>query len=153
MTGRELWRFRAAPAERKISVHGHLVSTWPMGSGVLVDDGVVYAAAGITSHDGTHVYALDAATETLRWHSDTSGQLGGPEGTNGVSVQGHLLLHEERLYLAGENTVSPAVYDIENGCCLSTLEDESQTSSCGRELFLVGDKVTVLNQRLYSQHD
>lgn len=152
-TGRELWRFRAAPAERKIIVHGRLVSTWPVGSGVLVHEGVVYAAAGIASHDGTHVYALDVATGALRWQNNTSGQLGGPEGTNGVSVQGHLLLHEKRLYLAGGNTVSPAIYDIEDGRCLSTLEDESQASSRGRELFLIDDKVTVLNQRLYGQND
>ena len=52
--GNTLWKFRAAAADRKIAVHGRLLSNWPVGSGVLVDDGVVYAAAGITSYDGTH---------------------------------------------------------------------------------------------------
>ncbi|MDP6381024.1 MAG: PQQ-binding-like beta-propeller repeat protein, partial [Phycisphaerae bacterium] len=47
VSGRLLWRFRAAPVERKISVHGALMSTWPVGSGVLAEDGTVYAAAGI----------------------------------------------------------------------------------------------------------
>ncbi len=61
-TGRLLWRFRAAPQERMMPVYGSLTSTWPVGSGVLVDHGVVYAAAGISNFDGTHVYALDALT-------------------------------------------------------------------------------------------
>jgi len=61
-TGRLLWRFRAAPAERKIPVYGSLLSTWPVASGVLVEDGIAYVAAGIVNYDGTYVYALDAAT-------------------------------------------------------------------------------------------
>src|SRR5690606_37457236 len=56
-TGRLLWRFRAAPEERMMPVYGTLTSTWPVGSGVLVHDGMVYAAAGISNFDGTHVYA------------------------------------------------------------------------------------------------
>ena len=47
VTGRQLWRFRAAPAERRIHVHGRLLSNWPVGSGVLVEGGVVYAATGV----------------------------------------------------------------------------------------------------------
>jgi len=153
-TGQQLWRFRVAPAERKISVHGRLMSTWPVGSGVLVDRGVVYAAAGIASHDGTHVVALDAATGKIRWQNNTSGRLAGSESTNGVSVQGHLLLHGEQLYLAGGNMVSPAVYDIQDGRCLSTLDDEgSVLAPRGRELFLVDDEIRVFNKLLYGEHD
>jgi outer membrane protein assembly factor BamB len=48
-TGRLLWRFRAAPAERRIPVYGALMSTWPVASGVLVEDGVAYFAAGIVN--------------------------------------------------------------------------------------------------------
>ena len=65
-TGRWLWRFRAAPAERKIPVYGALLSTWPVSSGVRVDDGIAYFAAGIVNYDGTYVYALDAATGAIR---------------------------------------------------------------------------------------
>ena len=46
-TGRLLWRFRVAPVDRRIMVYGALCSTWPVNSGVLVADGVAYAAAGI----------------------------------------------------------------------------------------------------------
>jgi len=153
-TGRQLWRFRAAPAERKISVHGRLMSTWPVGSGVLADRGVVYAAAGITSQDGTHIYALDIESGKIRWQNNTSGHLGESDSTNGVSVQGHLLLYKEQLYLAGGNMVSPAVYDLKNGRCLSTLDDEGSIEAPrGRELFLVAEEVRVFDKLLYGERD
>ncbi len=113
-SGRLLWRFRAAPVERKIPVYGSLGSTWPAASGVLVDGGVAYAAAGIANYDGTHVYALDAATGKIRWQNNTSGMTQGGQGS-GASVQGDLLLHGGKLYLAGGNRVPLASYDAANG--------------------------------------
>ncbi|MCA9145145.1 MAG: PQQ-binding-like beta-propeller repeat protein [Planctomycetales bacterium] len=168
--GHTLWKFRAAPIDRKIAVHGRLLSNWPVGSGVLVDDGVVYAAAGITSYDGTHVYALDAITGELRWQNNDSSRLTSDDGVTGISVQGHLLLHENRLYLAGGNVVSPAIYDPVDGRCLNELKNEwweglpdadvrfpsgadskmFNRSPRGRELFVVDGSVKVFDQLLYS---
>ncbi|MFP6617755.1 MAG: PQQ-binding-like beta-propeller repeat protein [Pirellulaceae bacterium] len=172
ISGKLQWRFRAAPAERKILVHGRLLSNWPIGSGVLVDpsQGLVYAAAGITSYDGTHLYALDARTGKIRWQNNTSGRLVAEDQVTGVSVQGHLLLHENKLYLAGGNVVSPAIYDSATGKCLNELKNEwwkrpadakeqfpvksskemFERSPRGRELFLVDGKVRVFDQLLYS---
>jgi outer membrane protein assembly factor BamB len=169
-TGERLWRFRAAPRERRINVHGSLESNWPIGSGVLVHDGVVYAAAGITSYDGTHVFALDAVTGAVRWQNNTSGRLAGDDRATGVSVQGHLLLHGDRLYLAGGNIVSPAEYDLADGRCLNKVSNEwlnaaadaafpppdnnnremFRRSPRGRELFLVDGQVRVFDELLYS---
>lgn len=152
-TGRSLWTFRAAPAERKIAAHGRLISTWPVASGVLVEDGTAYAAAGIASWDGTHVYALDAAGGKIRWQNNTSGRLAGGDKVSGVSVQGHMLLHRDRLYLAGGNVVSPAVYDVEDGTCLNTLPDEFVRSPRGSELMLLNGNVTAFGRLLYSPQD
>lgn len=105
-TGRQLWRFRSAPIQRMIPVYGSLSSTWPVGSGVLVDQGVVYAASGISNFDGTHVYALDAVSGQIRWQNHTSGNAGGEMPEGGVSVQGHLLLHDGAIYMAGGNQLS-----------------------------------------------
>jgi len=74
LTGRLLWRFRAAPQVRRIPAYGRLTSTWPVAGGVLVQDGVLYAAAGITDYDAVHVYALDAMTGKLKWHTDCTGR-------------------------------------------------------------------------------
>lgn len=150
-TGRLLWRFRAAPIERTIPVYGSLRSTWPIGSGVLVEDGVAYAAAGIANHDGTHVCALDAVTGKLRWHNGTSGSLN-PQNAGGVSVNGHLLLHDKKLHLAGGNVVAVASYEIADGKCVSdTASPQSHTQfRAGSDLFVSGDQVTVSGSPLYS---
>ena len=66
-TGRLLWRFRPGPSDRRVLVYGHLQSPWPVNSGVLVADGVAYAAAGMTLQPGSYVVALDAVTGTPRW--------------------------------------------------------------------------------------
>jgi outer membrane protein assembly factor BamB len=157
-TGRPLWRFRAAPVERRIPVYGTLQSTWPVGSGVLVQDGVAYAAAGIVNYDGTHVYALDAATGRIKWQNNSSGHLD-PESHTGVSVQGHLMLSGGQLYLAGGNAVSPAVYDIRDGSCRNDPQMLRRTvnnnllgsfSPRGSELYQIGNQIMVSGKPHYA---
>ncbi|MGD8238200.1 MAG: PQQ-binding-like beta-propeller repeat protein [Armatimonadota bacterium] len=65
--GKLVWRFRAAPEERRIVAFGRLESAWPVHGSVLVKDGIVYAAAGRSSFldGGIYVYALDPGTGTL----------------------------------------------------------------------------------------
>ena len=141
-TGRQLWRFRAAPAERLIPVYGSLQSTWPVASGVLVQDGVAYAAAGIANYDGTHVFAVDAATGHVRWHNHTSGSLH-PETASGVSVNGHLLWHGGQLHLAGGNMVPVASYDPTDGTCVTdpTAPQSHTQYTAGSDLFAAGREV------------
>ena len=157
-TGRLLWRFRTAPAERKIPVYGALVSTWPAASGVIVEDGIAYVAAGIVNYDGTYVYALDAATGRIKWQNNSSGHLDA-QARSGVSVQGHLLLHDGRLYLAGGNAVSPAIYDTKDGKCLNdpnlvqTLTQNNvllSKSPRGWELSLLGNQVVACGKPFYA---
>jgi len=157
-TGRLLWRFRVAPEERKIPVYGSLLSTWPAASGVLVEDGVAYVAAGVVNYDGTYVYALDAVTGRIRWQNNTSGHLD-PIARSGVSVQGHLLLHDRKLYLAGGNAVSPAVYDTRDGRCLNdpnSVQRITQNnvllsqSPRGWELSLLADQVVAFGRPFYA---
>jgi outer membrane protein assembly factor BamB len=150
-SGRRLWRFRAAPAERIIPVYGSLRSTWPVASGVLVEDGIAYAAAGIANYDGTHVFALDAETGRLRWHNHTSGALD-PQTQSGVSVNGHLLLHGGELHLAGGNMVPVASYDLADGQCLTDPNaPKSHTQfTAGSDLFVIDDQVISGGPPLYS---
>ena len=118
-TGRTLWRFLAAPVHRRIPVFGKLSSTWPVAGGVVVDKGVVYAAAGIAHYDGTHVYALDAVTGAVKWHNGTSGKLAA-EVQSGVSLQGSLYFDNDQLCFAGGNACELACYDLKTGKCTSS---------------------------------
>ncbi|HIE53397.1 MAG TPA: hypothetical protein EYP85_16715 [Armatimonadetes bacterium] len=62
--GALVWRFQAAPAQRLIGAFGQLESAWPVQGSVLVQKGVVYVAAGRSSHldGGIWLYALDPLT-------------------------------------------------------------------------------------------
>ena len=156
--GTELWRFRAAPVERRIPVYGQLLSTWPAASGVIVQDGVAYVAAGIVNYDGTHVYALDAATGSLKWQNNVSGHLD-VDTLAGVSVQGHMIIHDGKLWLAGGNVVSPAIFDLATGKCLNDVglvhrlaggNLPASESPRGAALYLLGDRVMVSDQPFYA---
>jgi outer membrane protein assembly factor BamB len=158
-TGRQLWRFRAAPIERRIPVYGQLLSTWPAASGVLVHDSVAYVAAGIVNYDGTHVYALDAATGRIKWQNHATGHMD-PVSRTGVSVQGQMLAFGGRLWLAGGNVVSPAVFDMQTGQCLNnpaqhvrrTVNNNvpSSESPRGYELHRIGKTVFVSGKPYYA---
>jgi outer membrane protein assembly factor BamB len=153
-TGRLLWRFRAAPAERKIPVYGSLLSTWPAASGILVEDGIAYVSAGIVNYDGTYVYALDAETGKIKWQNNTSGHLD-RQARTGVSVQGHQMLHAGKLYLASGTSVSPAVYNLTDGKCLN---DPKPLANCvsrsprGWELSLLGEQVVACGRPFYAHN-
>jgi outer membrane protein assembly factor BamB len=117
-TGRLLWRFQAAPAERRIMVYGHLCSTWPVNTGVLVEDDTCYFAAGIIDLDGTYVYCLDAKTGKIKWQNTTCARLS-PDLGKGVSAQGNMTILGDRLLMAGGNQVCPAEFDLATGECLN----------------------------------
>ena len=58
--GEFLWSYRVGPSSERIPVYDLLISAWPVSGGVVVEGDTVYAAAGITHYDGTHVVALDS---------------------------------------------------------------------------------------------
>lgn len=62
--GALIWRYLAAPDDRRIIAYGKPESPWPIHGSVLVQDGVVYAAVGRTPYleGGLHICRLDALT-------------------------------------------------------------------------------------------
>jgi outer membrane protein assembly factor BamB len=117
-SGRQLWRFRVGPAPRRIPVYGKLISTWPVAGGVVVEDGIVYAAAGIAHYDGTHVVALDAITGEVKWHNGSSGTLS-EKVKSGISLQGDLRIRRGELRFLGGGVYETARYNLKTGQCLN----------------------------------
>jgi glucose dehydrogenase len=72
--GSILWRFRAAPEDRRVLGHGRMISLWPLRSGILVEDGIAYLAAGIFPAEGVFLFALDAKTGGEIWRNDSCGE-------------------------------------------------------------------------------
>jgi outer membrane protein assembly factor BamB len=146
-TGRLLWRFRAAPVERYIMVYGNLCSTWPVNTGVLVNDGVAYFAAGIIDCDGTYVYAVDAKTGKIKWQNNSCGHLN-PELRKGVSAQGNLTIQGDQLLMAGGNQVNPARFDIKTGKCLNQSFDQGNPKAHhGKFVGVFLDKYPIIGGR------
>ena len=129
-------------------MYGKLSSTWPVHSGVIVEDGVAYAAAGIIDYDGTYVYALDATTGSIKWQNNTSGHLDA-DLRKGVSAHGDLTIASGRLWMPGGNVVSPAAYDLETGEYRgSAVGDGSPKTNRGEEIGIFRGNHVVLGGRL-----
>ncbi len=148
-TGRLVWRFRAAPAERQIMVYGHLSSTWPVNTGVLVKDGVAYAAAGLMDSDGTHVYALDAATGEIKWQNNSCGHVD-RENLKGALAHGYLTIGKGRLWMCAGSAASPASFDLTDGTCAmpSYFAAGSREGIRGREIGLFSDEFIIQGGQL-----
>jgi outer membrane protein assembly factor BamB len=103
------------------------MSTWPVSGGVVVQDGVVYAAAGIAHYDGIHVYALEAASGAVKWYNDTSGTTS-KKANHGVSLQGELSICDGELRFLGGGVHEEARYDLATGKCLNEPTDEPRST-------------------------
>jgi outer membrane protein assembly factor BamB len=117
--GRFLWSYRVGPRDDWIPVYDHLISAWPVAGGVVVDGDTVYAAAGITHYDGTHIVALDATNGRLKASNSTSGTLE-EEVNNGISMQGNLMIVDGELRFLAGGVYETASYDLDTLECLNS---------------------------------
>ncbi|MFC1596497.1 PQQ-binding-like beta-propeller repeat protein, partial [Planctomycetota bacterium] len=85
------WRFEAAPKRRLVTAFGQLESTWPV-PGVLVEDGVCWAAAGRSSYldGGIRVFALEAGTGKVV-HQETIYSPDAETGKMTPETEGHTM--------------------------------------------------------------
>ncbi|MBI5723611.1 MAG: PQQ-binding-like beta-propeller repeat protein [Planctomycetes bacterium] len=67
--GALVWRFRAAPEDRRIMVRGQLESAWPVFGSVLMEKGAACFAAGrhTETDGGIFLYAADPPTGKILW--------------------------------------------------------------------------------------
>lgn len=118
--GNLLWRFRAALRDDMVLGNGRMISRWPMRSGAVVVDGVVYTAAGMWPNEGVHIYALDAKTGKVIWRNDSTGiqyvelPHPGATGFSGVAPQGYLAVAGDVL-LVPTGRSCPAAFDRRTG--------------------------------------
>jgi outer membrane protein assembly factor BamB len=98
-SGAEVWKHRAAPDARQLIGNGRLIAASPVRTGVLVEDGLAYAGAGLFPWEGVSLVALDARDGSPRWRA---------QPTN-VSPQGYLLASGTHLYVPTGRT-APAMF-------------------------------------------
>ena len=112
--GRELGRLELAPEKRFVNIMDQLMSTWPLGGGVVLDDdGIAYAAAGSTAADGTVAVAVDVATGACRWRQAYT--LDRQDAKLSFGVQGNILLKNGTLFVNGGAPVGVVALDAATG--------------------------------------
>ncbi|MHC4677477.1 MAG: outer membrane protein assembly factor BamB family protein [Planctomycetota bacterium] len=108
------WQYRAGPSEEKIIGNGRMISLWPVRTGVLVDDGVVYFAAGVFPYEGLYICALRAGDGSVLWKNDTLGDRAHELEFGGISPHGYLVASRQILYVPSGRSM-PAAFDRKTG--------------------------------------
>ncbi len=107
-TGKLLWQFDAAPGVGQLLGQGRIGSGRPVRTGVLVDVGTAYFAAGLFPSEGIYLFALDAGNGKERWRKMLDDR-----GNEAPSPQGYLLADDKSLFITSR--VAPTRWSREDG--------------------------------------
>lgn len=142
-SGKLLWRYALAPSTDKTMIYGYLQSRWPVNSGVLVQDGIAYAAAGMVLQPGFRVVALDAATGAQKWlNTDGKWKEGKVwEMPADISLAGYMTTFAGKLWVRTfQGSAGGAAFDLTTG----TLQDKIRVGGLrGREIGAIPGKGLV----------
>jgi len=123
--GSLVWKYKRADQERMIPGNGRMISMWPIRTGLLVDNGILYFAAGMFPNQGTFLSALNAEDGSVKWSKKV-----------GISPQGYLLASNERLYVPTGRT-NPFFFSKTDGSPLGELSSGGGTFALLTENVLV----------------
>jgi outer membrane protein assembly factor BamB len=105
-TGEVAWKFQAAPARNLVLNYGTLISSWPVSSGVMLDENVAYFCAGQEANDGIYVYAVEPRTGKLLWHNWSGGQFSSVKLGKGkewrINASGPMLATDKQLIVPSD---------------------------------------------------
>ena len=97
--GSLVWKYRPGPTDEKIIGNGRMISLWPVRTGILVDEGIVYFAAGVFPYEGLYICALKASDGSVVWKNDTLGDRAHELEYGGISPHGYPLASADVLYI------------------------------------------------------
>ena len=102
--GSLVWKARPGPRDYRIPGNGRIISAWPARTGVVVQDGVVYAGVGMFPSEGVYICALNPDNGDILWKTEQTD----------LPAQGYLVSSTSRLYVpTGRN--NPVVLSIKDG--------------------------------------
>ncbi|MHC4656768.1 MAG: outer membrane protein assembly factor BamB family protein, partial [Planctomycetota bacterium] len=96
----------------KLLGNGKMISRWPIRTGVLVDEGIVYFGAGIFPHENVYLWALRAEDGTVVWKNDTISAESA--GRNEFTPQGYLLANKSQFFVPSGRSL-PVAFDRATG--------------------------------------
>ncbi|MHC4323094.1 MAG: outer membrane protein assembly factor BamB family protein [Planctomycetota bacterium] len=123
--GSLLWKHKGTDKERMIPGNGRIISMWPIRTGLLVDNGILYFTAGVFPNQGVFLSALSAEDGSVEWKKKV-----------GISPQGYLLASDERLYVPTGRT-NPVMFARSDGSSLGELPSAGGTFALLTENILI----------------
>ena len=87
-TGRLLWRKHLGPRDWRIPGNGRMISLWPVRTGLVVNNGIIYGTAGLYPSQGVYAAALNVSDGSVVWRQKLN-----------VSPQGYLLSSETMVFV------------------------------------------------------
>ena len=112
--GNLIWRYRPSPANERVIGNGRMISLWPIRTGLLVEKGVIYLAAGVFPYEGLYIAAVDAKTGKEIWMNDTAGDQAWGLQYGGLAPQGYLVATSSTLYVPAGRSM-PAAFGKATG--------------------------------------
>jgi len=131
--GELVWKYRPSPVDRRLPGNGHVISLWPVRTGLLIEGATVYAAAGLFPEHGVYVFALEAETGKERWKRSIS-----------QPAQGYLAADAGALWVPSGRAGAIAVR-LQDG------KDVGAADACGTYLVAVGGQVFCESSRYQRQ--
>lgn len=111
--GQQVWTYRPSNVDRRLPGNGHMISMWPVRTGLVVEGTTVYGGAGLFPEHDVYVFALDTQTGVERWKRTIS-----------QPAQGYPAASDGRLWIPSGRTGVTAVR-LEDG------KDDGSIQSCG----------------------
>jgi len=147
LSGKLVWKTRLAPRDYRIAGNGRVISAWPVRSGVLVDKGMAYSAAGMFPSEGVYIYALDSATGKKHWQTKHQER----------TAQGNILLSADHLYVpSGRSNL--VKYERKAGRLIRVIKEQRNEKNkiifkgCndvgGTDMSLAGDYLVIREGRV-----
>lgn len=113
--GKLLWRYTPRPDTRKIMNNGRLISSWPIRTGVIVENGLAYFGASLLPWEPSYLCAVDAVTGELGSEGTFRKEI--PEAT----MEGPLSLVPGRYLVSPQGRVAPRLFQVQDGNPLKQL--------------------------------
>ncbi|MDP6358587.1 MAG: PQQ-binding-like beta-propeller repeat protein, partial [Planctomycetota bacterium] len=89
------WKVSIAPNRERMLGKGRFGSKWPLRSGGIVEDGIVYVTSGLFPSEGIYLCAINAENGSFIWkHRLDNGGIG-----QSPSPQGYVLATDDSIYL------------------------------------------------------
>lgn len=70
--GEMIWKYRPSLVDRRLPGNGHVISMWPIRTGLVIEDAKVYGGAGLFPEQGVYLFALDTETGKEEWKRSIS---------------------------------------------------------------------------------